>query len=298
MQKETVLDMTCCQLCPRVCGVNRTVSADGFCKSGSTMRVARAALHHWEEPVLSGTRGSGTVFFTGCSLRCAYCQNHEISRHSQSGAGVTPQRLSQLFFSLIEQGAHNINLVNPTHFVPGIREALLLKKLPVPVVYNSSGYERTETLKTLAGLVDVYLPDYKYADNALAVSFSAAAHYREYAEAAIQEMLRQTGRPIQSGGMLVRGTMIRHLILPLHTENAIAVLKRVHALFPDALVSLMAQYTPCGKCEEFPELNRKITRRELDKVARVLYELELSGFVQERTSGSASYIPDFHSFTG
>lgn len=286
-----------CTCCPRMCGANRTAAA-GFCGCSSGIHVARAALHHWEEPVISGKAGSGTVFFTGCCLKCVYCQNHEISSDGSRGTAVTPRRLSEIFLELATQGAHNINLVNPTQYAAGIREALLLKKLPVPVVYNSSGYERVETLQSLAGLVDIYLPDYKYADPALAKELSSAEDYRETAEAAIAEMLRQTGKPVIKNGLLVKGTMIRHLILPLHTKNSIAVLRRIDERFPTAFVSLMAQYTPCGRAAEFPGLHRSITQRELDKVTQVLYSLNLEGFVQERSASSNTYIPDFTEFPG
>ena len=218
-----------------------------MCRRGSEMRVARAALHFWEEPPISGSRGSGTVFFTGCTLGCVFCQNGQISHGPVEGRKVTPQELSDLFFDLIAQGAHNINLVTPTHFVPQIRQALLVKKLPVPVVYNTSGYERVETLRSLEGLVDIYLPDYKYDDPALAKALSRAEDYPQRAQAALAEMVRQVGAPVYDGeGLMTRGVLIRHLILPGHTKNSIACLERIRQLFPGIPVSLMAQYTPVG----------------------------------------------------
>ncbi len=288
--------MTACRLCPRLCGLPRNGNTP--CGATEELRIARAALHRWEEPPISGKNGSGAVFFTGCPLRCRYCQNHEISAGLLPGRAVTPEELSQIFFRLIEQGAHNINLVTPTHFVPGIRQALLHKKLPVPVVYNTSGYERAETLKSLEGLVDVYLPDLKYAQPALARDLSGAEDYPETAVKAIQEMLRQAGPPVYDGaGMMTRGVLIRHLILPGHTKNSMAVLERIARDFPGVPVSLMAQYTPWGQAREpggvpgYPELSRPITRRELHKVQEALFSLNLGGFVQSRKAMGGDFIP-------
>ena len=256
------------------------------------MRIARAALHLWEEPPISGKNGSGTVFFTGCTLGCVFCQNGEISRGPFPGQRVTPQELSRVFFQLIAQGAHNINLVTPTHFVPQIRQALLLRRLPVPVVYNTSGYERVETLRALEGLVDIYLPDYKYDSPDLARKLSRAEDYPQTARAAIAEMVRQVGAPVYGeDGLLKRGVFIRHLILPGHTRNSIACLERIKREFPGIPVSLMAQYTPCGDLSAFPELQRPITRREQEKVEDALFALDLEGFTQERKSRGTAYIP-------
>lgn len=286
-----------CHLCPRNCGTPRGETGTGVCRSGETMRVARAALHFWEEPPISGKRGSGAVFFTGCTLGCVFCQNGEISHGPNQGKAVTPEELSDVFFSLVEQGAHNINLVTPTHFVPQIRKALLVKKLPVPVVYNTSGYERVETLRMLEGLVDIYLPDYKYEEPELAARLSRAKDYPEVARDAIHEMVRQVGAPVYGeDGMMDRGVLIRHLILPGHTKNSIAALERIQKEFPGIPVSLMAQYTPCGNLENFPELGRPITPREQRKVEDALFRLGLDGFTQDRTAKGRQYIPDFHSF--
>ena len=210
------------------------------------------------------------------------------------GRKVTPQELSDIFFDLIAQGAHNINLVTPTHFVPQIRQALLVKKLPVPVVYNTSGYERVETLRSLEGLVDIYLPDYKYDDPALAKALSRAEDYPQRAQAALAEMVRQVGAPVYDGeGLMTRGVLIRHLILPGHTKNSIACLERIRQLFPGIPVSLMAQYTPCGELDSFPELGRPITRREQEKVENALFELGLEGYTQSRKAKGAQYVPDW-----
>lgn len=293
------MDMTACSLCPRACRADRA-AAQGACRSGPVMRIARAALHYWEEPPISGERGSGAVFFTGCPLGCVYCQNGEISRMENPGWAVTPEELSRIFFDLTAQGAHNINLVTPTHFAPLIREALRIQKPPVPVVYNTSGYERVEALRSLEGLVDIYLPDYKYAQLGLARDLSHAEDYPETALGAIREMVRQVGGPVYGrDGMLQRGVLIRHLILPGHTKNSIEVLESIALEFPGIPVSLMAQYTPCGQAAApggvpgYPELSRAITRRELEKVQNALFDLGLEGFVQSRSAKGAQFIPDF-----
>ena len=251
------------------------------------MRVARAALHFWEEPPISGSRGSGTVFFTGCTLGCVFCQNGQISHGPVEGRKVTPQELSDIFFDLIAQGAHNINLVTPTHFVPQIRQALLVKKLPVPVVYNTSGYERVE------GLVDIYLPDYKYDDPALAKALSRAEDYPQRAQAALAEMVRQVGAPVYDGeGLMTRGVLIRHLILPGHTKNSIACLERIRQLFPGIPVSLMAQYTP--QPGAVGSMARHVTKAEYRAAVAYMENCGITdGYTQERTSAREEYTPDF-----
>lgn len=290
-----------CLLCPRACGADRASGQKGRCKSGSEMRIARAALHAWEEPPISGKQGSGAVFFTGCPLGCSYCQNREISQSPDPpGITVTPRELSKIFFELAAQGAHNINLVTPGHFAPLVREALLVKRLPVPVVYNTSGYETVETLQSFEGLIDIYLPDFKYAESELAGELSAAPDYPETALAAIGEMVRQAGLPVyDEEGMMRRGVLIRHLILPGHTKNSIAALKLMKEHFPGVPVSLMAQYTPPeGLCAgRHPELLRRITPRELKKVQDAVFDLGLDGFLQDRSSSSAGFLPDFHQFS-
>lgn len=286
-----------CELCPRRCSVRREPSnGNGFCRMGSLPVVARAALHFWEEPCISGTNGSGTVFFTGCTLGCVFCQNYEISSLRQVGKELTVAELAEVFQSLVEQGAHNINLVSPTQFALPIAQALRLKKLPVPVVYNSSGYETLETLKLLEGLIDVYLPDLKYVNAETALRYSGAANYPEYAKQAILEMVRQTGKAqFDEEGILIRGTVVRHLILPSNTRESIAVLGWLKEHLPESVpVSLMAQYIPCGKAEQYPEINRPITAREFHKVEDYLIELGLDGFVQERSSAKKTYIPSFN----
>lgn len=285
-----------CRLCPRMCGAERDGGTP--CRSAEEMRIARADLHFWEEPPLSGGRGSGAVFFTGCPLGCRYCQNYGISRGGDRGRAVTPEELCGIFFDLVGKGAHNINLVTPTHFVPGIKRALLMRKPPVPVVYNTSGYERVETLRSLEGLVDIYLPDFKYAQSGLAAGLSDAPDYPAAALAAIHEMVRQAGPPeYDDEGMMTRGVLVRHLILPGHTRNSIEALEIISREFPRIPVSLMAQYTPWGQAKEgipgYPELSRPITKRELLKVQDALFDLGLEGFVQSRKAKGAQYIPEF-----
>lgn len=285
-----------CRLCPRRCGADR-VKIKGYCGSLGALRVARSALHFWEEPPLSGTRGSGAVFFTGCSLRCRYCQNHEISIGENQGRELTPSELSGLFFDLVGQGAHNINLVTPTHFADKVAQALSIRKLPVPVIYNCGGYELPETLRMLEGLVDIYLPDFKYAQSELAERLSAAPDYPEVAQRAIAEMLRQQPETVLEDGLMKKGVLIRHLILPLHTKNSMEVLGLIRSRFPGTPVSLMAQYTPVAEIQGMPEMSRGITRRELEKVQEEMLRLSLDGFVQKRAAKGTSYIPDFSQFT-
>lgn len=291
------MTMEHCMLCPRRCGAKREPrNGDGRCGMGTDPVVARAALHFWEEPCISGTRGSGAVFFTGCPLGCVYCQNYAISRERKTGRTVSARKLAEIFRNLAAKGAHNINLVTPTHFVPAILEALSLWKPTVPVVYNCGGYESLKTLRMLEGHVDIYLPDFKYADDSLAAALSGAADYAETAEAAIREMARQTGPAVYDGeGILQKGTIVRHLILPGHTRNSMAVLDWLAANLPQGVpVSLMAQYVPCGRAAEFPPMNRRITRREYKKVQDHLFGLDLDGYVQERKSASKDYIPPFN----
>ncbi len=281
-----------CTLCPRKCGRLRP---DGFCRMGENPRVARAALHFWEEPCISGTRGSGAVFFSGCSLRCVFCQNQEISAGG-FGKDISVERLREIFDELIARGAHNINLVNPTHFAGAIAEALD-KPLPVPVVYNSGGYDRVETLRMLDGKVQVYLPDMKYAQAELGARYARADDYPEFAKAAIQEMVRQTGPyQLDENGMLVSGVLIRHLVLPGHLQNTRQVIDWVAQTFAPGTVlfSLMSQYIPCGDLSHTPELNRRLTKREQDAAEDYLFAAGIEdGFVQERASAKQEYIPAF-----
>ena len=283
-----------CSLCPRRCGALRTgTEGGGFCGMPALPVVARAALHFWEEPCISGTRGSGTVFFSGCNLGCVFCQNGSIS-HGRFGRPVTIPRLREIFQELIAQGAHNINLVTPTHFAPAIREALEAP-LAVPVVWNSGGYELPEALRTLEGKVQIYLPDLKYADGALAARYSGAADYFETATAAIREMFRQVGRCVwDADGMLQRGVIIRHLLLPGALENTKAVLDWIVGTFPagSVLVSLMSQYTPQAGAEGL--LRRKVTGAESRAARAYMENLGLTaGYYQDSSSAREEYTPPF-----
>ena len=282
-----------CTLCPRRCGAERTETAGhGFCGMPAGLRVARAALHLWEEPPLSGTRGSGTVFFSGCTLRCCYCQNREISAGG-FGRAITTGRLREIFEELIAQGAHNINLVTPTHFLPWILPALE-PKLPVPVVYNCGGYESVETLRLLEGKVDVYLPDLKYADAALAARLSAAPDYFPAATAAIREMFRQTGPYVMEDGLLKRGVMIRHLVLPGQLDNTRRCIDWVAQTFSpgQVLFSLMSQYTPQPGSEG--PLGRHVTAGEYRSAVAYMKNCGITdGFTQERTAAREEYTPPF-----
>ena len=252
-----------CTLCPRNCGAERTAeNGAGVCRMGTQPKIARAALHMWEEPCISGTRGSGAVFFSGCGLRCVFCQNEAISQQGE-GKIVTPARLAEIFRELEAQGAHNINLVTAAHFVPAVLEALNLYRPNIPIVYNSSGYESIETLRMLFGVVDIYLPDYKYIDPNMAAMLSGARDYPDVAFAAIAEMIRQTGAPVyDENGMMQRGTLIRHLVLPGLTGDSMKILTRIRDEFPGIPVSLMGQYTPCGRALSMPGMDRKIKKKE------------------------------------
>ena len=285
-----------CDLCPRQCGALRDETQGlGRCRMPSVPVAARAALHHWEEPPISGSRGSGTIFFSGCSLGCVFCQNQEIS-HRDFGKAVSLDRLGQICDELIAQGAHNINFVNPTHFAHAVRALLTRHPLPVPVVWNSGGYDRVETLRALEGLVDIYLPDLKYLDPDTAGRYSAAPDYPEAAAAAIREMVRQTG-PCQfdGDGLLRRGTVIRHLILPGQVGQAKAVMDWVAREFPrgTVLFSLMSQYTPWGDLSACPELDRRLRPGEMRAAREYMENLGLDGFTQERTSAREEYTPPF-----
>lgn len=289
------MNETICTLCPRNCGAVRTdKEGKGFCRVGTLPRIARIAPHYWEEPCISGTKGSGAIFFSGCVLSCVYCQNDAISR-GRRGKIYTLQELAEAVRKLEEQGVHNINLVSPTPYIEAICHCFEMYRPNVPVVYNTGGYEKPETLRRLEGMVDIYLPDLKYVDSDLSGRLSAAADYADYAIPAIHEMLRQTGRPVfDQNGLMQRGTIVRHLILPQHTKSSIRVLEALRREFGnDILVSLMGQYLPMGRTADFPELNRRITRREYNKVLQHLEELELEGFGQALSSAKKEYIPDF-----
>jgi len=285
------MDYVSCKLCPRQCGVNRTIGEAGFCGCPDTALVAKTMLHKWEEPALAGNGGSGAVFFGGCTLKCRYCQNAAISCGAV-GRPTNSQQLRKIFEDLIAQGAENIDLVTPTHFLPTILPALN-PKLPVPVVYNCGGYERAEALKELEGKVDIYLPDLKYAEARLAKSLSAAADYFPRAKNAIREMFRQVGPVRWEGDRVVKGVIIRHLILPGHVDNSLKVLDWIGSTFApgEVLVSLMRQYTPMGGLPA--PLNRRVSDEEYDAVLSWMYLNDLEGFTQEAEAADSVFIPDF-----
>lgn len=290
-----------CSICPRKCCVDREKSK-GFCGVGDKPVVARASLHMWEEPCISGTGGSGTVFFSGCNLKCIFCQNHEIS-HGGIGKEISAAELAGIFLSLRDKGAHNINLVTPTHFAPAIREALDLAKsgeggraLDIPVVYNTNGYDSLDMLHLLEGSIDIYLPDLKYISPEMSMEYSGAKDYFDRASKAIFEMHRQVGiSKFDESGIMMRGIIIRHLVLPGHAAETLRVLEWISDNFPsDVNVSLMSQYVPCYKACGHPVLDRRLTRHEYEKVINKFVKLGLNGFVQDRASASEQYIPDFN----
>ena len=293
-----------CQLCPRMCGIDRGIQS-GFCQAPSGAVAARAALHYWEEPCISGTRGSGTVFFSGCTLRCCFCQNHKISRDLY-GKALTARELADVFLRLQDQGANNISLVTATHFLPWIIPALDLVKdrLSIPVVYNCGGYERTETIEALKDYVDIWLPDLKYYDTALSSRYSQAKNYFDHASEAISQMVRQTGAPVlDSDGIMQSGVIIRHMVLPGAREDSIRLLHWIHDKLPKGqyYISLLSQYTPFFRAakanpggSEFPEICRRITTFEYEKVLNEAIALGLEqGFMQEKSSAKEEYTPPF-----
>ena len=289
-----MLSYTHCTLCPRRCGVDRTRGQLGFCKMPGQIHAARAGVHYWEEPVISGSFGSGAVFFSGCTLKCAFCQNYDISQEN-FGKPMTSAELRAAFERLIDEGVQNINLVTPTHFLPDILPALE-PELPVPVVYNCGGYESVETLRQLEGKIDVYLPDFKYSDNALAKKLSSAPDYFETASAAILEMYRQVGKPVLEDDEMKRGVLVRHLVLPGCVDNSLGVLDWVteHFRSGDILFSLMSQYVPMGRAAEMPPFDRRITELEYDSVLSYMMLLGIEdGYTQDFSSAERGYTPSF-----
>ena len=285
-----------CSICPRSCAAVRSgTHGSGVCGMGETFKIARCEKHYWEEPCISGERGSGAVFFSGCSLRCVYCQNFKIS-HEGFGAPVSDENLIRMMKRLEAEGAHNINLVNPTHYTRQIMRVLDQYRPSVPIVYNCGGYEKAETIRALKGYVDIYLPDLKYVDAALSQKYSGAADYFEYASAAILAMYEQVGNPMYNADRIMRsGLIVRHLILPGQVENSLRVLEWIAQNLPHTVpVSVMSQYTPCGDLSRFPELQRRLTQAEYDRVFDRMLELDLTeGYIQELSSAKEEYIPPF-----
>ncbi len=289
------MDIKHCTLCPRECGIDRTVTA-GYCGGSNIIKAARAELHFWEEPCISGKKGSGTVFFSGCTLKCCFCQNYKISAEN-IGKEISVERLAEIFIELQDKGAENINLVNPTHYVPFIIEALDMVKsrLVIPVVYNSGGYEKTDTIALLDGYVDIYLPDIKYKSSIISKKYSKAENYFEVAAKAIEKMYEQVGEIKYKDNLLKKGVIIRHLVLPGNRKDSIELLDWIAQTFDKdkILVSLMSQYTPFYRSGDYPEINRRVSTFEYNKVLEHAQKLGLNGFMQEKSSAKEEYTPDF-----
>lgn len=289
--------MSNCNICPRKCNTDRSKNL-GYCQMTDSVTVARAALHMWEEPCISGTRGSGAVFFCGCNLKCVYCQNYEISR-GNTGKKISVKRLSEIFIELQEKKAHNINLVTPTHFLPQIKTALKTVEgsLNIPVVYNCGGYELKESIEGLSGYADIFLTDVKYYDNSLAERLSCAKNYFEISISALDSMIETVGTPVFSDdGIMQKGVIVRHLVLPGQRQDSIEILKRLKNRYgcDKFILSLMSQFTPNGRLEGFPELNRRITSFEYNSVVDTAYDLGFhNAYVQEKSSAKEEYTPPF-----
>lgn len=294
---EGILIMEACYICPRNCGVDRSRSV-GFCGAGNLSVVSKKMMHMWEEPCISGTKGSGTVFFAGCNLRCVYCQNHKISSQVV-GEIVNDERLAEIFIELEQQGAHNINLVNPTHFAKNIIRAIDIareKGLKIPFVYNTNAYENIKTLKEMSGRIDVYLPDIKYISGEFSTKYSSSSDYFQFASKAVIEMYNQVGTPqFNNEGLIEKGLIIRHLILPSLSKESLKVLDWINENLPKSIfVSLMSQYIPLFKASDYKEINRKITTFEYNRVIDHFYKIGLTnGYMQEKDSAVTDYIPDF-----
>lgn len=287
-----------CLLCPRKCGINRRTGQTGVCGVSSEIKVARAALHYWEEPCISGKRGSGAVFFSGCSLHCVFCQNREIS-DGKAGKLISKERLSDIFMELADKGANNINLVTPGQYIPDIVWAVSDARrygMELPIVYNTSGYENADELKQLEGIVDVYLPDFKYMDSALSAKYSRAKDYPSVAKQAISEMVRQQPKVVidDATGLIQKGVIVRQLLLPGHVNDAKAILKYLHDTYQDSIyISMMSQFTPIA-LKDYPEINRTVTRREYERLIDYAIKIGITNaFIQEGNVAKDSFIPAF-----
>lgn len=297
--KSSVNSLKNCSLCPRNCSVNRVKGKTGVCRAGVNPKVALASIHMWEEPCISGTKGSGTVFFSHCNLKCVFCQNFDISQQD-FGKEISIEELAEIFIKQQNKGVHNINMVSPTQYLIQVKQAVSLAKqngLSIPVLYNTNGYESVERLKILKGLIDVYLPDLKYAKNDLGQKYSGVNDYFEKASEAVLEMYSQVGAPIfDDNGIIQKGLIIRHLILPGQLENSKKVLDWIRANLPnDIYISLMCQYTPIYKAGDYPELNRRLRKREYEEIIDYFFEIGLeNGFAQEMSSAEKVYTPKFN----
>lgn len=288
-------ELNSCTLCPRECKVNRNNKELGFCRASNKIKIGGYHLHMWEEPILSSDKGSGTIFFSYCNLGCIYCQNYQI-RHICKGEEISIERFSNICLELQEMGANNINLVTPTHYIPLIKEGLILAKkqgLTIPIVYNTSGYEKVSSLKSLEGLIDIYLPDFKYYDNNLG-KYSNVSNYYDIATRAIEEMYRQVGKPKYNNELLIKGLIVRHLVLPGHIEDSKKIIKYLYTKYHDNIIlSIMNQYTPIKELK-YKELNRRVTMQEYNELIDYAYDLGVRNcFTQEEESQSDSFIPNF-----
>ncbi len=291
--------LSSCTLCPRECSVNRTAGETGFCGLDNRIKVARMALHHWEEPCVSGTKGSGTVFFSGCNMKCIYCQNYDISRNCK-GRFITEEELAQSFLSLQNEGAHNINLVTPTHYVPNIKKALDMARLDglkIPAIYNCGGYEKQETIESLKGYIDIYMPDIKYFSDKYAVEYSMADGYFEYAKKALCEMVSQAGEPVlDENGIMQKGVIVRHLMLPSLLFETKKIIDYLASEYKDSIyISLMSQYTPMPSVSSHSRLNRRINVRHYEAMTEYIELLGLKNvYIQDITSAQDDFIPEFY----
>ncbi len=294
------MNLSCCTLCPRNCKVNRNDGELGFCKAGKNIKIAKYSLHYWEEPCISGKNGSGTIFFSCCNLKCLFCQNYDISTNNY-GKEISIEEFADICLELQNKKANNINLVTGVMYIPLIKEGLILAKnkgLNIPIVYNSSGYEKVEALKELDGIIDIYLPDFKYFDNKLAINFSKADNYFEIAKNALQEMYRQVGKAKYKKGIMQKGVIVRHLLLPNHIDDSKKVIKYLYDTYKDNItISIMNQYTPVRKIMNYEELNNTVTEKEYDELINYACDLGITNaFIQEGETYKESFIPDFKIF--
>ena len=294
------MNLDSCTICPRNCNVNRNNNELGFCKSGNKIKIARYSLHYWEEPCISGKSGSGTIFFSGCNLKCIFCQNYDLS-FSNIGKEITIERFADICIELQNKKALNINLVTPTTYIPLIKEGLLLAKkkgLKIPIVYNTSGYENVSSLKELDGLIDIYLPDFKYYDNNIAINFSKADNYFEIVKDALKEMYRQVGNPIIKRGIMKKGVIVRHLLLPNHIDDSKKVIKYLYDNYKDNIyISIMNQYTPIRNIKEYDELNKTVEENEYDELINYALDIGIkNAFIQEGETCKESFIPNFSNY--
>ena len=289
-----------CIICPKKCKINRNKGELGFCKAGNKLKIARYSLHYFEEPCISGENGSGTIFFSGCNLKCIFCQNYQISENNK-GKEISIEEFTNICLKLQEKNANNINLVTPTMYIPLIKEGLILAKekgLTIPVLYNTSGYEDVDALKELDGLIDIYLPDFKYMDDNLSEKFSLAKNYSNIVKDAIKEMYRQVGKPVFKDNLMKKGLIVRHLVLPSHKDDSKKIIKYLYDNYKDNIyISIMNQYTPLRKIKDFKELNKTLEEKDYDEVVNYACDLGIkNAYIQEGETCKESFIPDFDVF--